>query len=60
MHGTTQANKLKEERPFAKSEAAALELMRIVRELIAAKNDPVIKHTYAGVTNREFILIKGA
>jgi hypothetical protein len=52
--------KYKEERPFDKPEAAALELMRIFREFIAAKNDPNIKHTYAGVTNREFIFIKGA
>lgn len=59
MHGKPQ-NRFKEDRPFAKPEAAALELMRIFRDFIAARNDPTIKHTYAGVTNREFILIKGA
>lgn len=52
--------KYKEERPFAKPEAAALELLRIVRAFIAAKNDPAVKHTYAGITNAEFIQRSGA
>lgn len=60
MQGQPQANKFKENRPFADPKVAAAELMRIFREFIAAKNDPNIRHTYAGITNREFILIKGA
>jgi hypothetical protein len=52
--------KFKEDRPFAKPEGAAQELMRIFRAFIAAKNDPTIKHTYAGVTNRAFVSESGA
>lgn len=59
MHGKPQT-KFKEVRPFAKPEAAALELMRIFRAFIAEKNVPTLKHTYAGVTNREFVFIRGA
>jgi hypothetical protein len=52
--------KYKDARLFAHPKAAAEELMRIFREFIAARNNPTIQHTYAGVTNREFILIRGA
>lgn len=58
MHDKPQT-KFKEERPFDKPEAAAKELLRIFRAFIAAKNDPTVKHTYAGVTNREFVSVSG-
>lgn len=51
--------KYKQPRPFADPKAAAMEMLRIFRTAIAAKNDPTLKHTYAGVTNHEFVWKSG-
>jgi hypothetical protein len=51
--------KSKQDRPFATPEAAAKEMLRIFRTFIAAKNDPTVKHTYAGITNHEFVWVSG-
>jgi hypothetical protein len=40
---------------LAVPEATATELVRIFRSFIAAKNDPSVEHTYAGITNQEFV-----
>lgn len=50
--------KFKEARPFAKPEEAAKELLRIYRGFIAARKDDVV-HTYTGITNREFVMVRG-
>ena len=36
-----------------------MELLRIFRAAIAAKNDPTRTHTYAGITNHEFVWVSG-
>jgi hypothetical protein len=51
--------KFKQDRPFSTPEAAAQERLRICRAFIAAKNDPTLKHTYAGITNHEFVWKSG-
>lgn len=50
--------KYKEPRPFEKPEDAAKELLRIYRGSIAARKDDV-GHTYTGITNHEFIAVRG-
>jgi hypothetical protein len=56
MHDKTQS-KFVEDRPFAKPEAAAQELLQIYRQFMARR--PNDGHTYTGVTNREFIVVRG-
>ncbi len=49
--------KFVEERPFAKPEAAARALLEIYRDFMARRPDH--GYTQAGVTNREFIIVRG-
>jgi len=58
MLGKSAPSKFKEDRPFAKPEAAALELLRIYRKFIdeCKYGDPF---TQTGITNTEFIYRRG-